>query len=263
MYNFCLDNKMKYKQLRKLICNWIVSIYILDEEDTTKCHLVKRNNTKYDDLYVLEVFSINKEKDKPSITFLDLGVSLSKNPYWDGIGKLEKIELTPEFIRRKFSRVLVQYSVKKAVLYYPLSADKWDFEDAIEIGIDGDLQGWDIYGLGEELKDVLDIAVSVDYISDPQNNKNEYITLFKQKRDPATNEVLSPYKNINDDIKIDFKVGKTLQNLMIEAEEIDLTGEDWEYDNVVEAIWVYCKNANGDGKMTEEQWHTINARYPF
>lgn len=70
------------------------------------------------------------------------------------------------------------------------------------------------------------------------------------------------YNFINDDIKIDFPTSAVMENSMKEAEELDLQNS-MGYYGVAESIDVLAKNLNACGKITEEQWALINARYPL
>lgn len=74
--------------------------------------------------------------------------------------------------------------------------------------------------------------------------------------------VMSKFHWINDDIVIDFPVNHVIQDLMKEAEELDLAGSV-EYGSVSDAIDVFCKMSVEAGHMTEEQWNLICRRYPY
>ena len=71
----------------------------------------------------------------------------------------------------------------------------------------------------------------------------------------------SKYHEINDVIKIDFKIPEALRHLMEEAEKADIRN-DGSYDNLADTIDVMCKNCYAVGKITATQWDTIVRRYP-
>lgn len=68
--------------------------------------------------------------------------------------------------------------------------------------------------------------------------------------------------NVNYDVKIDFPVGRVLEEQMKEAEELDKAGSG-EYTNVADIIDVYAKNMYSAGKLTKQQWETLTKRYPY
>lgn len=72
---------------------------------------------------------------------------------------------------------------------------------------------------------------------------------------------MSKYKNINDEIIIDFTVPGYLKSEFEEAERADLEGNEGLYYEVADNIDVVCKNLNADGKITKEQWKKICSRY--
>lgn len=69
------------------------------------------------------------------------------------------------------------------------------------------------------------------------------------------------FHEINDNIKISFKVPEILFYLMEDAEKADKCN-DGSYDNLTDTIDVFCKNFYADGKITQEQWNIIISRYP-
>ncbi len=71
----------------------------------------------------------------------------------------------------------------------------------------------------------------------------------------------SKYHEINDMIKIDFKIPEALRYLMEEAEKADIRN-DGSYDNLADTIDVMSKNCYAAGKITAAQWDTIVGRYP-
>lgn len=71
----------------------------------------------------------------------------------------------------------------------------------------------------------------------------------------------SKYHEINDMIKIDFKIPEALRYLMEEAEEADIRN-DGSYDNLADTIDVMSKNCYAAGKITAAQWDIIVKRYP-
>lgn len=69
------------------------------------------------------------------------------------------------------------------------------------------------------------------------------------------------YHEINDMVKIDFKIPEALGYLMEEAEKADIRN-DGSYDNLADTIDVVSKNCYAAGKITAAQWDTIVRRYP-
>lgn len=75
------------------------------------------------------------------------------------------------------------------------------------------------------------------------------------------NDIDNRYHEINDEIKINFKLPEMLQNLIAEAETADMRN-DGSYDNLADTIDVLCKNYYADGKLTLKQWEMVVRRYP-
>lgn len=75
------------------------------------------------------------------------------------------------------------------------------------------------------------------------------------------NHVGNEYHEINDEIKIEFKIPEMLQNLIMDAEIADKRN-DGSYDNLADMIDVLCKNYYSDGILTLKQWETVVRRYP-
>lgn len=75
------------------------------------------------------------------------------------------------------------------------------------------------------------------------------------------NNIGNEYHEINDEIKIEFKMPEMLQNLMLDAEIADRRN-DGSYDNLADMIDVLCKNYYSDGILTLKQWETVVRRYP-
>ena len=71
---------------------------------------------------------------------------------------------------------------------------------------------------------------------------------------------MKKYHWINDDVKIDFPVPKSLQELFDEAEKYDLL-DDGTYFCYSDQIDVDSKNLYAIGKLTKKQWDIINSRY--
>jgi len=71
---------------------------------------------------------------------------------------------------------------------------------------------------------------------------------------------MGKYHNINDNVKINFPVPKSLQELFDEAERLDME-DNAAYYCYADQIDVDSKNLFAAGKLTEEQWDTICSRY--
>lgn len=75
------------------------------------------------------------------------------------------------------------------------------------------------------------------------------------------NNIGNEYHEINDEIKIEFKMPEMLQNLILDAEMADRRN-DGSYDNLADTIDMLCKSYYADGKLTLKQWETVVRRYP-
>ena len=71
------------------------------------------------------------------------------------------------------------------------------------------------------------------------------------------------FRWINEDIVLDFKLPKVLQNTIVEAEEADLANDAAEYDYIVDAIDVLCKEYYVIGTFTQHQWDLVIQKYPM
>lgn len=69
------------------------------------------------------------------------------------------------------------------------------------------------------------------------------------------------YHFINDDVKIDFELSKTMQDLVDEAEKADLLNRYGIYMNYADAIDTQAKNETKHHKMSEGQWKKLAQRY--
>lgn len=75
--------------------------------------------------------------------------------------------------------------------------------------------------------------------------------------------MIKKFRWINEDIVLDFKLPKLLQNTIIEAEEADLDNNAGEYDCIVDAIDVLCKEYYVTGTFTQQQWELVVQKYPM
>lgn len=69
------------------------------------------------------------------------------------------------------------------------------------------------------------------------------------------------YNFINGDIKIDFSVPASLQELIDIAEKADLDNDIGTYINYANGIDIAAKNCYGAGLITKKMWDTLCMRY--
>ena len=69
------------------------------------------------------------------------------------------------------------------------------------------------------------------------------------------------YNYINDGIKIDFELSKTMNDLIKKAEEADYFEDYGLYMNIVDAIDSQAKKEVSRHNITETEWNTIIRRY--
>ncbi|MCQ2771790.1 MAG: hypothetical protein MJ238_00740 [Bacilli bacterium] len=89
------------------------------------------------------------------------------------------------------------------------------------------------------------------------SNVNQYI-LDLIRKDVYENRV---YHYINDDIKIDFELSKTMQDLVDKAEEADILEDYGLYMNYVYAIDSRAKKEVTNHLMRESAWNRLLRRY--
>ncbi|MCQ2797826.1 MAG: hypothetical protein MJ241_05190 [Bacilli bacterium] len=89
------------------------------------------------------------------------------------------------------------------------------------------------------------------------SNVNQYI-LDLIRKDIYENRV---YHYINDDIKIDFELTKTMQDLVDKAEEADILEDYGLYMNYVYAIDSRAKKEVTNHLMRESTWNRLLKRY--
>ncbi|MCQ2742938.1 MAG: hypothetical protein MJ239_06585 [Bacilli bacterium] len=89
------------------------------------------------------------------------------------------------------------------------------------------------------------------------SNVNQYI-LDLIRKDIYENRV---YHYINDDIKIDFELTKTMQDLVDKAEEADILEDYGLYMNYVYAIDSRAKKEVTNHLMRESAWNRLLRRY--
>lgn len=65
---------------------------------------------------------------------------------------------------------------------------------------------------------------------------------------------------INDDIIIDFKLPKLIQNVILELEELDKE-EDYCYFDYSSALDNIAKSFYADGVLTKKQWELLAEKY--
>jgi len=121
-----------------------------------------------------------------------------------------------------------------------------------------------------------------EYINDYIKNNYKTIKLRIRKDNRLLNETLNNTKNINqyiislikkdiyanrthnfinDDIKIDFELSKTMQDLVDKAEEADLLNDYGLYMNLADAIDSQAKNEVNRHLITELEWNKLLTRY--
>lgn len=88
-------------------------------------------------------------------------------------------------------------------------------------------------------------------------NINRYI-LNLIKKDILENR---KYNFINDDVKIDFELSKTMQDLVDKCEEADLINDYGLYMNVADAIDSQGKKEATHHIITETEWKKLVRRY--
>lgn len=67
---------------------------------------------------------------------------------------------------------------------------------------------------------------------------------------------------INDNIKLDFKISKDMQNLIDKCEKADAEDDYGIYMNYAEMLaFVIAKEAYVQGSITRKQWEQIQMRY--
>lgn len=71
------------------------------------------------------------------------------------------------------------------------------------------------------------------------------------------------YNFINDDIKIDFELSKTMKDLINKVEEADLLDDYGLYINLADAIDTQAKLESSHHIITNSQWNKLNRRYPL
>lgn len=69
------------------------------------------------------------------------------------------------------------------------------------------------------------------------------------------------YNYINNDIKIDFEVSKTMQDLIDKAEEADILEDYGLYMNLADAIDSQGKKETTNHLITETEWKKLARRY--
>lgn len=70
------------------------------------------------------------------------------------------------------------------------------------------------------------------------------------------------YHYIDDDVKIDFKISKDIQNMIDLCEKEDINDNYPAYCNYVEfLLYTMCKEACYQGHITKKQWELLERRY--
>jgi len=96
------------------------------------------------------------------------------------------------------------------------------------------------------------------------NKINKVDNINKYIKDLITKDILEnrTYNYINDDIKIDFELTKTMADLVDKAEEADLLEDYGLYMNMAYAIDSRGKYETTHHMITETEWITLCRRYP-
>lgn len=89
------------------------------------------------------------------------------------------------------------------------------------------------------------------------DNVTKYISSLIEE-DVYRNHV---YRFINDEIKIDFSLSKTMQNLVDEAEKADILDDYGIYMNVADAIDSQGKKETTHHQLRESEWKKLTERY--
>lgn len=90
-----------------------------------------------------------------------------------------------------------------------------------------------------------------------KKNLNKYITSLIWK------DIFETYEHnfINNDIKIDFELSKTMQNLVERAEKADFLDDYGLYMNLADAIDSQAKKETTHHQMRESDWIKLTRRY--
>ena len=89
------------------------------------------------------------------------------------------------------------------------------------------------------------------------DNINQYISELIMKDVYANRK----YNYINDEIKIDFELSKTMQDLINRAEEADYLDDYGLYMNIADAIDSQGKNETTHHVIRETEWKLLTRRY--
>lgn len=89
------------------------------------------------------------------------------------------------------------------------------------------------------------------------DNVTKYISSLIEE-DVYRNHV---YRFINDEIKIDFSLSKTMQNLVDEAEKADILDDYGLYMNIADAIDSQGKKETTHHQLRESEWKKLTRRY--
>ena len=71
------------------------------------------------------------------------------------------------------------------------------------------------------------------------------------------------YRWINEDITLNFPLPTVLKNSIQEAEEADINDCIGEYNAIVDAIDILCKEYVAEHIFTHEQWDLVVQKYPY
>ena len=109
---------------------------------------------------------------------------------------------------------------------------------------------------GFKLRIRKDDDVLIDYLS-TKENLNKYLTSLIWKDLLKHHE----YNFINNEIKIDFELSKTLDDLIEKAEKADYFNDYGLYINLVDAIDSQAKKETTHHQMRESNWIKLTQRY--
>ena len=99
-------------------------------------------------------------------------------------------------------------------------------------------------------------GILIDFLSKKKSINKYLITLI-------WNDFFVSHEHnfINDNIKINFKLSRTMQNLCERAEKADYLDDYGLYMNLADAIDSQAKKETTHGQMRESEWNMLASRY--
>lgn len=169
MDNYIVNKKIKFKDIRSII-DRLARISVCEASTLTyeNYKSIKEVPDKYDDLFVVGVGLIDSECNEGGIDDIrfkwHLEIVVAESPYYykNDNDDYEERYLSTKEIKDMLFSVFKENNVERAILYGAYCKEKPNVSDVVNIGVEGNIDGLDFFGLADKIQKILDIATHLE-----------------------------------------------------------------------------------------------------